>query len=265
MTRKFLQVAMSVAVVAVFAWSSAVSQTIGVRKRRPKPHEYGTTLIDNASTQNKIAAVEFPHWLHRAKYTCRLCHVDIGFAMTANETGITEDDNRHGMYCGTCHNGEIAFGWQVTNGVEGEPSNCDRCHSVGLAVKPKNDFYVFREGMPRERFGNGIDWVQAEDDGLVSPVDTLESVSFHRPKLVSPGDEMLTASEVTMPDIVFSHLKHSVWNGCELCHPQVFGIKKGSTTYTMQEIFEGRFCGSCHGRVSFPNDDCQRCHTEPIT
>ncbi len=264
MTRRYFQIAMVVAVVAVLAWSTAVSQTFGVRKPRPKPNEYGTTVIDNASTANQIAAVEFPHWLHRANYTCRLCHVDIGFGMTANETGITEDDNRHGMYCGTCHNGEIAFRCQEGKMAEGGPRSCDRCHSVGLEIEPKNDFYVFREGMPRERFGNGIDWVKAEDDGLIAPVDIIESVSFRRPKLVNPNDEQLTANEITMPNIIFSHQKHTVWNGCELCHPQIFGVTRGATTYTMQEIFEGRFCGGCHSKVSFPTDDCQRCHTEPV-
>jgi c(7)-type cytochrome triheme protein len=67
-----------------------------------------------------------------------------------------------------------------------------------------------------------------------------------------------------MPDIVFSHQKHSVWNGCEVCHPQVFSIEKGATPYTMQDIFDGRFCGACHSKVAFPSDDCQRCHTEPV-
>jgi len=32
--------------------------------------------------------VVFDHWLHRAKFTCRLCHVDIGFAMKAEATDI---------------------------------------------------------------------------------------------------------------------------------------------------------------------------------
>ena len=83
---------------------------------------------------------------------------------------------------------------------------------------------------------------------------------FRRSKLVIPNDEELTAREVTTPNIVFSHQKHSVWNGCELCHPQGFGVKNGATIYTMKEIFEGRFCGACHLTVAFPLNDCMRCH-----
>ena len=47
-------------------------------------------------------------------------------------------------------------------------------------------------------------------------------------------------------------------------NPQVFSIEKGATPYTMQDIFDGRFCGACHSKVAFPSDDCQRCHTEPV-
>lgn len=261
---RVVTVAVVGAVVGLMAWSLGMSQTFGVRKRRPKPAEYGTVVIDNGSTAAGEAAVAFPHWLHRAKYTCRLCHVDLGFAMIAGETGITEDDNRNGLYCGTCHDGKTSFRWEETGGKDGPVKNCQRCHSVGLKVAFKNNFYEFRKGMPRGRFGNGIDWLKAEKKGLIKLTDVLEGVSFERPKLKDPEDEELTAREVNMPNIMFSHRKHAVEAGCELCHPQIFGVKKGSTKYSMEDIFGGRFCGACHGKVSFPNDDCQRCHTEQV-
>ena len=67
-----------------------------------------------------------------------------------------------------------------------------------------------------------------------------------------------------MPSIILSHDKHSVWNGCELCHPQIFPIRKGEKVYDMQDIFDGSFCGACHGSVAFPNTDCRLCHTEDV-
>ena len=266
MTFRWIRLTMILLTVAAMAWTTATAENFGQRKRRPKPDEYGTTLIDTASTANDIAAVEFPHWLHRSKYTCRLCHLDIGFAMIAGETGITERDNGNGIYCGTCHDGTIAFGPKEAAKKKGEAAqeNCIRCHSAGESVEPEVDFYAFRKDMPRERFGNGIDWVKAENQGIITPVDMLEGVSFERPKLLNPNDEELSAKEITMPNIVFSHLKHTVWNGCAVCHPQIFGVEKGATTYTMQEIFDGLYCGGCHGKVSFANEDCQRCHTEPV-
>lgn len=265
MTKSWLRWAMVLVAITALTWTSVTAESFGKRQRRPKPHEYGSVVIDTVSTANDIAAVEFSHWFHRSRYTCRLCHVDIGFAMIVGETGITEADNRHGLYCGTCHNGTIAFGWKDSETGEESTENCVRCHSVGRSVEPQHDFYVFWEGMPRQRFGNGIDWVKAEDNGLVQPVDILEGVSIERPKLMNPSDEELEPKEVTMPDIVFSHTKHTVWNGCEVCHPQIFGVTSSANQYTMQEIFDGSYCGACHGKVSFANDDCQRCHTKPVT
>ena len=74
----------------VFLFTSlADGETTGIRRKKLKPHEYGNVVINNFSEKNNIAPVVFPHWLHRSKYTCRVCHVDIGFAMKAGETGIT--------------------------------------------------------------------------------------------------------------------------------------------------------------------------------
>ena len=68
-----------------------------------------------------------------------------------------------------------------------------------------------------------------------------------------------------MPEIIFSHKKHTVWNGCELCHPDIFmGVKKGTTKYSMVDISEGKSCGACHTTVAFPITDCQRCHSKPV-
>ena len=72
----------------------AFAQT-GVKKRRPLPYEFGRVIINNYSEAVHLSPVQFDHWLHRAKLTCRVCHVDIGFAMEANQTDITADDNQN--------------------------------------------------------------------------------------------------------------------------------------------------------------------------
>ena len=84
-------------------------------------------------------------------------------------------------------------------------------------------------------------------------------------KLVDQKDFELGAKFEGMPDIIFSHRKHTVWNGCELCHPEIFiGIKKGITKYSMVGIFDGKYCGVCHRCVAFPLLDCQRRHTQEV-
>lgn len=242
--------------------SVLVAQTFGTKKRTPKPDEYGNVVMSNYAARVDSDPVLFPHWLHRAKYTCRLCHVDLGFAMTANETMVSEEDNRNGLYCGACHNGTISFPAEETTDDGETVKHCDRCHSQNKKVEMKYEFYDFVKEFPRARFGNRVDWMKAEEMGLVELSDYLEGISIRREDLMMPEDRTIHSKVVGMPSIVFSHEKHTVWSGCELCHPQIFGISRRAQVYDMQDIFDGKYCGACHGSVAFPNSDCRLCHTE---
>lgn len=248
----------------------AAAQT-GVKKKRPLPGEYGRVVINNVSQSAGLSPVVFDHWFHRSEYTCRVCHVDIGFAMKAGATGIRAADNMKGFYCGTCHNGRMLYGAKKifescsTKYSREDTTRCERCHSQGKSVKKEHDFDAFAGKLPKERFGNGINWEKAEEDRLVKPVDFIEGVSIKKPSLTIQQDFSLGTKVKGMPEIIFSHKKHTVWNGCEVCHPEIFvGVKRGTTKYSMVEIFEGRFCGVCHTTVAFPLTDCQRCHTKPV-
>jgi len=264
--KKFLFVVM---LVLVFT-GLTLAQT-GVKKKRPLPYEYGRVVLNNYAEKADMAPVVFDHWLHRSNFTCRLCHVDIAFAMKAGATGIRAADNMKGYYCGTCHNGKMQ--WQdrkvfescsKENGYK-DMNRCERCHSLGKEVKKEYDFSKFTSKLPKERFGNGINWEQAEDKGLIKPTGFLPGISIKRPPLKIQKDFSLEPKVEGMPQIIFSHKKHTVWNGCEVCHPEIFaGVKKGLTKYSMPEIFEGKYCGVCHGKVAFPLLDCQRCHTKSV-
>jgi len=248
----------------------AFSQT-GVKKKRPLPYEYGQVVINNYSEQNHLAPVVFDHWIHRSKFTCRVCHVDVGFAMKADGTNIRAIDNERGFYCGACHNGKRLVDGKVvfqacSRRFSGEDAKrCQRCHSYGLNVASEYDFFQFSQPLPKERFGNGIDWEKAEQLGLIKPSNFLEGVSIERNPLVVQKDFALNPKVAGMPDIIFSHKKHTAWNGCELCHPDIFiGVKRGTTHYTMVDISQGKSCGACHTAVAFPLTDCQRCHSKPV-
>ena len=247
----------------------AFAQT-GVKKRKPLPYEYGRVIIDNYSRSAHLSPVQFDHWLHRAKFTCRVCHVDIGFAMKAEASDIKAIDNINGYYCGTCHNGTREFGdtsvfSSCKEGAGSMDATCNCCHSLGKNVTRKYDFREFVMEWPRGRLGNGVDWEKAETQGEINPVDYVEGISIKRDKLADPKDFALDAKFKEMPDIIFSYKKHTAWNGCELCHPEIFtGIKKGTTKYSMVDLFEGKYCGVCHTNVAFPLFDCQRCHTAKV-
>jgi c(7)-type cytochrome triheme protein len=247
------------------------SQDTVVKKRRPLPYEYGRIVLNSYSGKSALAPVVFDHWRHRAKFTCRVCHVDIGFAMKTGATGINASDNMRGYYCGACHNGKSIFDGKTlfaacsrTLSDEDRPQ-CERCHSYGRDSSGDSDFLRFAQALPKERFGNGLDWQQAEELGMIHPLDFVNGISIKRKSLTIQQDFALNPKLQSMPDIIFSHKKHTVWNGCELCHPEIFvGVKRGTTRYSMVGIFEGKYCGVCHNTVAFPLTDCQRCHSKPM-
>ncbi|MDR3762839.1 MAG: cytochrome c3 family protein [Acidobacteriota bacterium] len=246
------------------------SQT-GTKKKRPLPYDYGRVVISNYSESSGQPPVVFQHWIHRSMFTCRVCHVDIGFGMKANSTNIRAVDVQRGFYCGACHNGHTEVnGKKVFAACTAKPSfdeqkRCERCHSMGRKVQSDFDFFTFSAPLPKERFGNGIDWEKSEEMGLIKPAKVLEGFTIPKNQLVVQKDFDLNPKVEGMPDIIFSHKKHTVWNGCELCHPDIFmGVKKGNSHYTMVDISEGKSCGACHVNVAFPLTDCQRCHSKPV-
>ncbi len=136
----------------------------------------------------------------------------------------------------------------------------------GKETRKEHDFAQVTGKFPRERFGNGINWEKTEALGLIRPSDYLEGVSIRKRAMPVQKDFSLEPAQANMPEIIFSHQKHTVWNGCAVCHPEPFvGVAKGATKYTMVEIFQGRYCGICHGSVAFPNIDCQRCHAKAVS
>ncbi|MBI4685657.1 MAG: hypothetical protein HY755_10715 [Nitrospirae bacterium] len=256
---------LSVTIVVLIALSIAFAQAKGVKRKRVSAQDYGNVVINNFSEKNNVAPVVFKHWLHRTKYTCRVCHVDIGFSMKAAETGVRCDDIKKGFYCGSCHHEDKdSFPPLEKKGFSGEIKNCDRCHSYGKNVKFENEFNKITAKFPRERFGNGIDWEKAENEGIIKLKNEIQGITIKRKPLENQKDFGIESKITGIPAIIYSHKKHTVWNGCEVCHPDIFSAKKGKTQYSMEDIFDGKFCGQCHGIVAFPNDDCQRCHTEQV-
>ncbi len=81
--------------------------------------EYGDVVINNYSDSAGIRPVVFPHWFHRIRFRCKVCHADLGFKFKAGGNDINMLKIFDGQFCGRCHNNNIAWG------VE----NCVLCHS----------------------------------------------------------------------------------------------------------------------------------------
>jgi c(7)-type cytochrome triheme protein len=262
--RKLFPVSIILLAVASLAFAQ------GEAKKKTRPYEYGTLTIDNFSTKAGFAPAVFDHWVHRSKYTCKLCHVDLAFTMKRNGSGITAAENMKGAFCGACHNGTRLYGKDVIfqactkEFTKEDVKRCERCHQTGRNPKKQQAFAAFAQDLPKARFSNGINWEKAEEMGMIKPIDFLEGISFKQDQLPVQKDFSLASKVGGMPDIIFSHKKHVVWNGCEVCHPDIFAVKKGTTKYSMTDMFEGKYCGVCHDTVAFAQIDCQRCHTKPV-
>jgi c(7)-type cytochrome triheme protein len=235
------------------------------------PHEYGRVILNNYSRNAGLAPVVFDHWLHRAMFTCRLCHIDIGFAMEGGATKINASTNRDGFHCGACHNGKTTYKGKTIfascsdNSTGEDSSRCNRCHSAGDQNKKEKEFTEFIRKFPKRGLGNTVDWEAAEANGLIVPLDYMEGVSFRRSPLKMEKEISIEPKGSWMSDVMFSHKKHAVWNGCEVCHPEIFpSTKQGTVKYTMFQIVGGQYCGVCHDKVAFPIIDCQRCHINPV-
>lgn len=252
----------------LFLTTQEVRAEGGASKRKVRPYLYGNVVMATTSAKAGVQSVSFDHWNHRQNFTCRVCHVDIGFGMNVGDTQVSAADNERGTFCGSCHNGVSSFAGKVVFAScksQEKPLKipCTRCHREAASREEEDKFVEFSANYPRQRLGNGIDWEKAEETGKIKLIDTIEKVPVKQREFASRSDLDLTAKTEGMPEIIFSHKKHTVWCGCESCHPDIFiGVRKGMTNYSMVELFNGRYCGVCHGKVAFPTSDCQRCHTK---
>lgn len=81
--------------------------------------EYGDVVMNEFSDDAGMRPVVFPHWFHRIRFRCKVCHGDLGFKFEAGGNGINMLKIIDGEYCGACHDGDVA--WSI--------ENCDLCHS----------------------------------------------------------------------------------------------------------------------------------------
>lgn len=81
--------------------------------------EYADVVLNRKSEAAGVRPVIYPHWFHRIRFRCKVCHSELGFAMRVGANEIDMAKIMDGKFCGMCHNGDIA--WNV--------EQCGRCHS----------------------------------------------------------------------------------------------------------------------------------------
>jgi len=87
--------------------------------------EYGDVVLNRRAEAADMRPVVFPHWFHRVRFRCTVCHGELGFRMRAGANDVRMRDIAEGRFCGMCHNGRVAWGAE----------QCDLCHSGRPGIK----------------------------------------------------------------------------------------------------------------------------------
>lgn len=116
------------------------------------------------------------------------------------------------------------------------------------------------ETLPKAQDGT-VDWTRAVMEGYIDPAGTLEPDGQEKPPLNQ--NVVIKTFDPKVTDVFFPHTVHTYWLDCTSCHPAIFIPRAGANPIKMKEILDGKWCGRCHGRVSFnfwPESNCTRCH-----
>ena len=111
--------------------------------------------------------------------------------------------------------------------------------------------------LPPDSTGNMVRWIDALQQGIIQPRPSLKPGV----KAEILDQDILLDLKGSMPIVLFPHKRHTEWLACSNCHDGVFAKQTGGTKISMFQILAGEQCGICHGAVSFPLTECDRCHS----
>lgn len=121
--------------------------------------------------------------------------------------------------------------------------------------------------LPKGPYGY-VNWTTAVLEGFIKPKGTLESGEVEEEPL--DLNIFIEAKVPLMNNVLFPHSIHTYWLSCNSCHPGIFIPEAGANPIRMDEIFQGEWCGRCHGKVACPfgmagdpRANCNRCHVIP--
>mgnify|MGYP001588258120 CR=1 FL=1 len=119
-------------------------------------------------------------------------------------------------------------------------------------------------GLPKDKFGYP-DWSASFAAGLIKPSSSIEpGGEWDQSEGVLDMDVVFIINDRLMANVKFPHKTHTQILSCANCHPSIFKEKKGANKFTMYDIWNGEYCGRCHGKVAFQPkgfENCQRCHS----
>ena len=127
-------------------------------------------------------------------------------------------------------------------------------------IEPGTISNVTMDNLPKG-LGGEVNWTAAVIEGYINPKGSLDPDAEEMPPL--DLNIFIEAKVPLMSNVLFPHSIHTYWLNCATCHPKIFIPQAGANPISMNEIFEGKWCGRCHGKVAFkfwPIGNCRRCH-----
>lgn len=103
----------------------------------------------------------------------------------------------------------------------------------------------------------GVDWNEALEQDIIRPRHGTDSNAAQAPSF--DLDFYIKGPSKAM-DAWFPHSAHTQWLSCENCHGSIYRYRQQELK--MADLYAGKSCGACHGKVAFPVTQCKRCHID---
>lgn len=231
-------------------------------------------MVDKLKEMNEagLAPVVYPHWIHRIWFKCKVCH-DTIFVKKRESNHISQEKILKGEQCGVCHNGKMAFGadrdyerCHITGKPDGyrlfDIGNIDHDKIKEIARRLGAEWNIENipgKVLPTDRFGF-INWMKLKELNVINPIASIDGRSNEK---IRETKIYFQPRSLSMPDVLFDHKLHSWWINCSTCHNRLFKDKLGANDINMVDMSKGKYCGSCHMKVSFTFSNCLWCHKQP--
>jgi c(7)-type cytochrome triheme protein len=213
-------------------------------------------------------AVGFSHKSHLEKSAyCNACHPAI-FAAGPNRH-FTMADMKAGKSCGACHDGKKAFGIdkcaschptkEITYEVkETGPTHFSHKNHIGVADCSKCHPKLYSLTQKNRRVGMAA-MERGKSCGACH--NSRQAFSVKVCSKCHPVKEVVFEDKI-IGDVTFSHRFHCGLYACGKCHTKLYQTNRSKVRVGMQEMEQGKSCGSCHdGKVAFSvKGKCSECH-----
>ncbi len=171
-------------------------------------------------------------------YTKPLKSVIFSHKVHIDEKGLSCDMCHSGLFEPTALKAQDKGDFTMDSLYKGK--YCGACHDGKMAFASNTQCARCHAGV------KGFNASQKKEKGLSMLVQGPKE-----PITIGAGDSA----------VLFSHQSHGKSNKCGDCHSTLFPMKKGKTRVTMDALYQGRLCGSCHnGKTAFASSDCAKCH-----